>query len=104
MQDASTTAQIDPPASFHVLRHSYASLLAAKGVPLQVVAIALGHSDVRMTTRHYSHLRPDHVAQQIRANLPRFEKKKRQKVARLVIDEERRIVRRYLDGAEQPWA
>jgi integrase len=82
MQEASKAAKIDPPASFHILRHSYASLLAAKGVPLQVVAIALGHSDVRMTTRHYSHLRPDHVAKAIRANLPRFEKKKRSKVAK----------------------
>jgi len=83
MIEASTAAKITPAASFHVLRHSYASLLASKGVALQVVAIALGHSDVRMTTRHYSHLRPDHVAKAIRANLPRFEKKKRSKVARL---------------------
>jgi integrase len=83
MLEACAAAKIDPPASFHVLRHTYASLLASNGVPLQIVAVALGHSDVRMTTRHYSHLRPDHVAEAIRANLPRFEKKKRSKVARL---------------------
>jgi integrase len=83
MIDASAIAKIDPPASFYSLRHTYASLLASKGVPLQIVAVALGHGDVRMTMRHYSHLRPDHVAKAIRKSLPRFEKKKRSKVARL---------------------
>ncbi len=83
MIEASTAAKIKPSASFYVLRHTYASLLASKGVPLQIVAIALGHSDVRMTMKHYSHLRPDHVAKAIRKHLPRFEKKRRQKVARL---------------------
>lgn len=72
MQAACETAKIDPPISFHVLRHSYGSLLARKGVPLQVIAHALGHADTRMTERHYAHLQPDYVAVTIRANLPNF--------------------------------
>ena len=53
-------AMIDPPATFHILRHSYASALAQKGAPLDVIAAQLGHSDVRMTTRHYAHLSDDY--------------------------------------------
>jgi integrase len=40
---------------FHDLRHSSASLLAQKGVSLQVIQKHLGHSNVSMTMR-YSHL------------------------------------------------
>ena len=65
-------ARIDPPVSFHVLRHTYGSLLARKGVPLQIISAAMGHADTRMTERHYAHLSPDHVAQAVRKNLPRF--------------------------------
>jgi integrase len=67
---ACTAAKIDPPVSFHVLRHSYASQLVQAGVSLAVVAEALGHSDTRMVSKHYGHLSPSHVASEIRANLP----------------------------------
>ena len=70
MREACLNAQIEPPVSFHILRHSYASLLTKAGVPLQVVASALGHADARMTEKHYAHLAPSHVAQLIRDNLP----------------------------------
>jgi site-specific recombinase XerD len=72
--------------AFHILRHSYASLLTKAGVPLQVVASALGHADARMTEKHYAHLAPSHVAQLIRDNLPPLSgaaAKKRRKVTRL---------------------
>jgi integrase len=72
MTDACKRAAIAPAISFHDLRHTYASLLAMNGVALQVIARALGHADTRMTERHYAHLSPDHVAEQIRANLPSF--------------------------------
>jgi len=72
MRAASEAAGINPPVSFHLLRHSYASLLASAGVPLAFVAEALGHSDSRITQRHYAHLSPSHLADAIRANLPRF--------------------------------
>ncbi len=72
IREASRRAGIDPPVSFHIIRHTYGSLLAMRGTPLDVIAAALGHSDTRMTSRHYAHLQPSYVAQTIRANLPSF--------------------------------
>lgn len=59
-------------ATFHALRHTYASLLVQQGVPLMHVAAALGHTDTRMVEKHYGHLGPNAVADAIRANLPTF--------------------------------
>jgi integrase len=70
--DASKRAKIDPPATFHVLRHTYASVLAMKGTPMGVIAAQLGHADTRMTEKHYAHLAPNYVATTIRASLPRM--------------------------------
>jgi len=68
--DASTIAKIEPAATFHILRHTYASALAMRGVPVGVIAAQLGHSDTRMTEKHYAHLAPSYVAETIRASLP----------------------------------
>ncbi len=70
LAEASEIAKLDPPATFHILRHTYASSLAMKGVPLGVIAAQLGHSDTRMTERHYAHLAPSYVADTVRAALP----------------------------------
>ncbi len=43
---------------FHTLRHTFASWLVEKGVPLYNVAKLMGHSTIDMTQR-YSHLAPD---------------------------------------------
>lgn len=43
---------------FHTLRHTFASWLAIKGVPLYTIAELLGHKSIEMTQR-YSHLCPD---------------------------------------------
>jgi integrase len=86
MRQACLNADIQPAVSFHILRHSYASFLTKAGVPLQVVASALGHADARMTEKHYAHLAPSHVAQLIRDNLPQIGEgapKKSRKVSRL---------------------
>jgi integrase len=40
---------------FHTLRHTYASWLVQKGVPLYTVKVLMGHTDIKMTER-YSHL------------------------------------------------
>ncbi|MGH7040205.1 MAG: tyrosine-type recombinase/integrase [Stellaceae bacterium] len=64
---AIAAARIDPPANFHALRHTYASRLVMKGVPLAVVAAQLGHADTRMVERHYGHLAPSYVADTVRA-------------------------------------
>jgi integrase len=70
LAEASIIAKLDPPPTFHVLRHSYASSLAVKGVPMGVIAAQLGHADTRMTEKHYAHLSPSYVADTVRAALP----------------------------------
>lgn len=45
---------------FHTLRHTFASWLVQKGVPLYTVAELMGHSTIEMTKR-YSHLAPDNL-------------------------------------------
>lgn len=58
--------------SFHILRHTYGSALAMQGVPMAVIAAALGHSDTRMTEKHYAALAPNYVADTIRTHLPKL--------------------------------
>ena len=72
MAEAVKRAKIDPPITFHGLRHSWASLSVMAGVPLMVVAKNLGHASTVMVERHYSHLAPSYVADAIRAGAPRF--------------------------------
>jgi integrase len=57
--------------SFHDLRHSFASMLIQSGVPIEVIADALGHADTRITIRHYAHL-SDKVRKEAVARLPSF--------------------------------
>jgi integrase len=72
MVEACSAARIEPAVGFHILRHTAASHLVMSGVPLNVVAHNLGHADTRMTERHYSHLAPSYVAEQIRKFAPDF--------------------------------
>jgi integrase len=72
LEEASKAAGIHPAITFHILRHTHGSHLAMRGVPMAVIAAQLGHSDTRMTEKHYAHLAPNYVADTIRANLPRF--------------------------------
>ena len=65
-------ARIDPPINFHGLRHTYASRLAMRGVPLAVIAAQLGHSDTRMVEKHYGHLAPNYVADTVRTAFGRL--------------------------------
>ena len=44
--------------SLHSLRHSHASELLSKGVPLQVVTDRLGHQDSNIPLSIYSHAMP----------------------------------------------
>jgi integrase len=64
---ACAAARINPVVNFHGLRHTYASRLAMRGVPLAVIAAQLGHSDTRMVEKHYGHLSPSYIADTIRA-------------------------------------
>lgn len=58
--------------TFYELRHTFASGLVNRGVPLAFVAEQLGHSDIRMVQRHYGHLAPSAKAEAIRKLAPRL--------------------------------
>ncbi len=66
MKAACKAAQI-AGANFHALRHTYASRLVMKGVPLSVIAAQLGHATINMVEKHYGHLAPSYVAETVRA-------------------------------------
>jgi integrase len=72
MKKAITAARIEPTISFHGLRHTWASLSVMGGMPLMVVSHNLGHANTRMVEKHYGHLAPSYVAQQIEQFAPRF--------------------------------
>ena len=66
IREACVRAKIEPAIGFHILRHTYASRLAMKGVPMAVIAQQLGHADTRITEKHYAHLSPDYVSTTVR--------------------------------------
>jgi integrase len=72
MRDTCERAKIDPPISFHGLRHAYASVLVKANVPLIYIAQSLGHANTRMVETHYGHLQASHLAETIRANVPDY--------------------------------
>ena len=43
----------------HDFRHSHASLLLSKNVPITVISERLGHSDINMTLNTYFHMIPE---------------------------------------------
>lgn len=50
-----------PPLTLHGLRHSFASIANAKGIPMFDIGKALGHSSPATTSKIYTHLLdPDH--------------------------------------------
>ena len=70
MKDACARGHIEG-ATFHTLRHTWASLSVMNGTPLMVVAKNLGHVDA-LVEQHYGHLAPSYVADAVRAGAPRF--------------------------------
>jgi integrase len=72
MTDACAAAKIEPPVTFHELRDTFASHLVMAGVPILTVSKLLGHADVRITEKHYAHLRPDHLQEAVDDHLPDF--------------------------------
>ncbi len=45
-----------PHMRFHELRHTACSLMALQGVPATVAMKRMGHSDIRLTLQHYTHV------------------------------------------------
>lgn len=54
------------PTGFHDLRRTFGARLALRGVPIGVIAQALGHADERITRKHYAHLCKSYVADTVR--------------------------------------
>ncbi len=52
------TAGVDPTTRIHDLRHTFASRLVSRGVPIFDVSKLLGHKSITMTMR-YAHLAPE---------------------------------------------
>jgi integrase len=73
MKAACKAARIIPPISFHGLRHTWASLSIANGMPLMVAAKNLGHADTRMVELHYGHLAPSYISDTVRSMAPKFD-------------------------------
>lgn len=60
-----------PELRIHDLRHTFASFLVQKGVPIYQVSTLLGHSDTRITQR-YAHIAPDKLHEAMKF-LPSFQ-------------------------------
>jgi integrase len=56
-----------PVIRFHDLRHTAATLMRARGVPLDVVSRVLGHARIGITGDVYGHMLPEMRAQAARA-------------------------------------
>ena len=67
---AAKRANVPPPVNTVVMRHTYASQAVMAGIPLNIVAKQLGHSDTRMLERHYAHLTEDYVDDFVRRKMP----------------------------------
>jgi integrase len=72
MKAGCKVARIKPAVSFHILRHTYASLYLMGGGSLPALAAQLGHADTRMTIRHYGHLADSWRAAEARQHGPRY--------------------------------
>jgi integrase len=86
IREACAHSNINPPISFHALRHTWASHAVMNGVPLMVVARNLGHVDTKMVEKHYGHLAPSYMAEEIRKKAPRFGFKPDPKLATLEVE------------------
>ena len=80
LKQSCAIAKIEPEIGFHELRHTYASLLAQAGADLLTISKLLGHSDTRITSRHYAHLCDKTLKNAVQTLLPSFGHKSESKV------------------------
>jgi integrase len=55
--------------SIHTLRHSTASVLLGKGMPMPMVKNVLGHSSISVTVDMYGHMEPSLIAAEMRTGM-----------------------------------
>ena len=60
---------------FHDLRHNFASTLVESGIDIVTVSELLGHSDINLTAKRYSHPSPHHKRQAVECLLGEKTKK-----------------------------
>lgn len=56
-----------PYRRFHALRHTYATKLFEKDVPIKTVQMLLGHSDISVTANIYTHVMPEQKIEAVEA-------------------------------------
>lgn len=61
VREGAAKAGIDRELDFHCLRHSCASILASKGVPMHIIQRILRHSSIELTNNTYAHLQQDSI-------------------------------------------
>jgi integrase len=66
MRQACEGTKIAPAVSFHILRHTYATRMLRRGMPMPQVSKQLGHKSVVITAKHYAHVIGDDVADSVR--------------------------------------
>jgi len=59
--------------TFHELRHTYASTLVNRGCSLYVIAQQLGHAGTSMIEKHYGHLSPNTIRNEVMQTMPTLE-------------------------------
>jgi integrase len=70
MMEAACIAAKIASCTIHELRHTAASRWIQNGLSLPEVAEQLGHSDIRMVSRHYGHLSTSSLARRMRSLKP----------------------------------
>jgi integrase len=77
---------------FHDLRHNFASSLVENGVDIVTVSELLGHSNINLTAKRYSHPSPFHKRRAVESLIAKKEKKSGELLTELLTERFPRVV------------